>query len=80
MVLKAGCSRCTLGIPDWTFATCFIAVVTMVSVEPVSGLFVTASIARTTFAAVASERAVCVNTSTDVTPASTPTRGTTGQT
>jgi hypothetical protein len=57
-----------------------MAVVTIVKVEPVSGLAVTALIARTTFAAVASDRADCVNTSTLVTPPSTPTRGTTGQT
>ena len=62
----------------WIVATCFSAVVTIVSVDPVSGLAVTASMARTTFAAVASERAVWVITSTDVTPASTPTRANAG--
>src|SRR5215208_3471834 len=46
----------------------------MVSVDAVSGLAVTASIARTTLAAVASVRAVCVKTSTAVAAASTWTR------
>jgi hypothetical protein len=46
------------------------AVVTIVSVLAVSGFAVTASIARTTVAGVASVLAVCVNTSTLVAPAS----------
>src|SRR4051794_4558528 len=60
-------------------ATCFIAVVTIVTVEAVSGLLVTASTARTVFAEVASVRADWVATSSDVTPESTVWRGNAGQ-
>jgi hypothetical protein len=65
-------------MPDCTVATCFSDVAFTVRVDPVSGLFVTASIARTAFVAVARERAVCVTTSTLVTPASTATLGNAG--
>jgi len=66
-------------MPDCTVATCFMAVAAIVTVDAVSGLFVTASIARTVFAAVASVRAVWDATSTEVTPESTPWRGNAGQ-
>src|SRR5215212_748287 len=36
-------------MPDWTVATCFMAVVEIVTVEAVSGLLVTASTALTVF-------------------------------
>lgn len=60
-------------------AICFSAVVTIVSVEPVSGFALTASIALTTDAPLAKLRLVCVNTSTLVSPESTFWRGNTGQ-
>src|SRR5687767_9509142 len=69
-----------LGMPDWTVASCFIATAVTVSVDAVSGLSVTAAMVLTTFAAVANVRALWLNTSTLVVPASTPTRGTTGHT
>ena len=63
------------GISLTTEASCFKATVETVSVSVVSGLAVTASIARMTLAGVASVRAVWVRSEIEVTPESTPTLG-----
>ena len=62
-------------MPFWTDAICFSAAATTATVLLVSGLAVTASIARIVSAAAASVRAVWRSTSTLVSPASTATRG-----
>ena len=67
----SGCSRCTFGMPLTMEATCFTLTSATVTVDAVSGFAVTASTARTTFAAVGNVLAVWVRTRTEVTP-STP--------
>jgi hypothetical protein len=63
------------GMSETTEASCFKATVLTVSVSVVSGLAVTASIARMTLAGVARVRAVWVRIETLDTPESTPTLG-----
>ena len=60
----------------WIDATCLSGTLVIASVDDVSGLAVTASMLRTTAVPAASDLAVCWNTSTDVTPASTACCGT----
>ena len=72
-------SSMMFGTPEVTAASCLRLVTTTVTVDADSGLLVTASIARTTFAADGSVRAVCVSTFTLVVPVSTGTRLNAGQ-
>ena len=73
-------SRYTFGRPLEIAATCFMDAAVIVTVPPIAGFVETASIARTAVPPEISVRAVWLSTFTDVTPASTPTRGNAGQT